>query len=70
MLAGGSPEESCQKAERVLRRVQRWPEQEVPNRSELLGRLHSCIGSAQMEMGQLEAALQSHQMDLKYARQK
>ncbi|XP_064030389.1 outer dynein arm-docking complex subunit 4 isoform X2 [Pogoniulus pusillus] len=69
LLAGGSPEESCQKAERVLRRVQRWPEQEVPNRSELLGRLHSCIGSAQLEMGQLEAALQSHQMDLKYARQ-
>ncbi|NXF98211.1 TTC25 protein, partial [Eubucco bourcierii] len=69
LLSGGSPGESCQKAERLLRRVQRWSEQEVPNRSELLGRLHSCIGSAQLEMGQVEAALQSHQMDLKYARQ-
>ncbi|NXX43593.1 TTC25 protein, partial [Tricholaema leucomelas] len=69
LLAGGSPEENCQKAECVLRRVQSWPEQEVPNRSELLGRLHSCIGSAQLQMGQLEAALQNHQMDLKYARQ-
>ncbi|NXG53380.1 TTC25 protein, partial [Psilopogon haemacephalus] len=69
LLAEGSPGESCRKAEHVLRRVQRWPEQEEPNRSELLGRLHSCIGSAQLEMGQVEAALQSHQMDLKYARQ-
>ncbi|NXN18191.1 TTC25 protein, partial [Indicator maculatus] len=69
LLAGGSPGESCQKAECVLRTVQRWPEQEVPNKAELIGSLHSCMGSAQLEMGQVEAALQSHQMDLKCAKE-
>ncbi|NXI48187.1 TTC25 protein, partial [Galbula dea] len=69
LLAGDCPEESCRKAEHMLETIQGWSEEEVPNKSELIGNLHSCIGNAQLEMGQVEAALQSHQMDLDLARQ-
>lgn len=70
VLTGGSPEESCKKAERVLKTVQGWSDDEVPNKNELIGNLYSCIGNAQLEMGQMEAALKSHQMHLELARQK
>ncbi|NXY21236.1 TTC25 protein, partial [Atrichornis clamosus] len=69
LLARGSAEESCRKAERVLKKIQGWGEDEVPNKHELIGNLHSCIGNAQLEMGQMEAALCSHKMDLDCARQ-
>ncbi|KAJ7423390.1 Tetratricopeptide repeat protein 25 [Pitangus sulphuratus] len=68
MLARGSAEESCRKAERVLKKIQGWAEDEVPNKSELIGKLHSCIGNAQAEMGQMEAALRSYRRDLDCAR--
>ncbi|NXE95691.1 TTC25 protein, partial [Menura novaehollandiae] len=69
LLARGSTKESCRKAERVLRKIQGWGEDEVPNKNELIGNLYSCIGNAQLEMGQMEAALRSHKMDLDCARQ-
>ncbi|XP_023801898.1 tetratricopeptide repeat protein 25 [Cyanistes caeruleus] len=69
LLARGSAEESCRKAERMLKKIQTWSENEVPNKNELIGNLHSCIGSAQLAMGQMEAALRSHKMDLDCARQ-
>ncbi|XP_072212860.1 outer dynein arm-docking complex subunit 4 isoform X2 [Excalfactoria chinensis] len=69
LLTGDCPEESCKKAERVLKTIQGWSEDEVPNKKELIGNLHSCIGNAQFEMGQMEAALKSHKMDLEFARQ-
>ncbi|NXH28939.1 TTC25 protein, partial [Myiagra hebetior] len=67
-LARGSAEESCRKAERMLRKIQGWTEEEVPNKNELIGNLHNCIGNAHLAMGQMEAALQSHKMDLDFAR--
>ncbi|NWT97252.1 TTC25 protein, partial [Urocynchramus pylzowi] len=69
LLARGSAEESCRKAERLLKKVQAWSENEVPSKNELIGNLHSCIGNAQLAMGQMEAALHSHKMDLDFARQ-
>ncbi|KAJ7421073.1 Tetratricopeptide repeat protein 25 [Willisornis vidua] len=69
MLARGSAEESCRKAEHLLKKIQGWAEDEVPNKKELTGKLHSCIGNAQMEMGQMEAALRSYKRDLDCARQ-
>ncbi|NWV87598.1 TTC25 protein, partial [Machaerirhynchus nigripectus] len=67
-LARGSAEESCRKAERMLRKIQGWTEEEVPNKNELIGNLYSSIGNAHLAMGQMEAALQSHKMDLDFAR--
>ncbi|NXU19955.1 TTC25 protein, partial [Pardalotus punctatus] len=69
LLARGSAEESCRKAELMLKKMQGWAEDVVPNKNELTGNLHSCIGNAQLVMGQMEAALQSHKMDLDCARQ-
>ncbi|XP_032857979.1 outer dynein arm-docking complex subunit 4 isoform X2 [Tyto alba] len=69
LLTGGCPEESCKKAENLLKKIQGWSDDEVPKKSELIGNLHSCIGNARLEMGQTEAALQSHKMDLEFARQ-
>uniref|UniRef100_A0A8C9MWT5 Outer dynein arm-docking complex subunit 4 n=1 Tax=Serinus canaria TaxID=9135 RepID=A0A8C9MWT5_SERCA len=69
MLARGSAEQSCRKAERLLKKIQAWSENEVPNKHELIGNLYSCIGNAQLAMGQMEAALHSHKMDLECARE-
>ncbi|XP_043820473.1 outer dynein arm-docking complex subunit 4 isoform X2 [Dromiciops gliroides] len=68
LLTSGSAEGSCQKAEKVLKKVMEWDKEEVPNKDELLGNLYSCIGNAQIEMGHMAAALQSHQKDLEIAR--
>lgn len=70
MLSGDCPEESCRKAERVLKTIQGWSDDEVPNKNEIIGNLHSCMGNARFEMGQMEAALRSHKADLALARQK
>ncbi|KAL8175956.1 UNVERIFIED_CONTAM: Tetratricopeptide repeat protein 25 [Gekko kuhli] len=69
LLTSGCPERSCHKAEQVLKKIQGWSDDEVPNRSELLGNLYSCIGNAQIEMGHMGAALQSHRLDLDIARE-
>ncbi|NXO64639.1 TTC25 protein, partial [Phainopepla nitens] len=68
-LARGSAEESCRKAERLLKTVQMLSDNEVPNKNELIGYLHSCIGNAYLAMGQMDAALRSHRTDLDFARQ-
>ncbi|XP_006901778.1 PREDICTED: tetratricopeptide repeat protein 25 [Elephantulus edwardii] len=69
LLTSGSAEGSLQKAEKVLKKVLEWNQEDVPNRDELVGNLYSCIGNAQIELGQMAAALQSHRKDLEIARQ-
>ncbi|NWH60781.1 TTC25 protein, partial [Geococcyx californianus] len=69
LLSGDCSEESCKKAKRLLKTIQGLSNREVPNKNELIGNLHSCIGNAQLEMGQMEAALRSHKMDLEFARE-
>lgn len=41
----------------------------MPNKQEIIGNLHSCIGAAQMDMGQMDEALKSHKKDLEIAKQ-
>ncbi|XP_053309549.1 outer dynein arm-docking complex subunit 4 [Spea bombifrons] len=65
----GNAEESCKKAQRVLKTLQSWPGEDIPNRQELIGNLYSCIGNAQMDAGRMETALQSHQKDLEIAKE-
>nr|XP_015090652.1 tetratricopeptide repeat protein 25 isoform X2 [Vicugna pacos] len=69
LLTSGSAEGSLQKAEKVLKKVLEWNKEEVPNKDELVGNLYSCIGNAQIEMGQMVAALQSHKKDLEIAKE-
>ena len=65
MLTSGSAEGSLQKAEKVLKKVLEWNKEE----DELVGNLYSCIGNAQIELGQMVAALQSHRKDLEIAKE-
>lgn len=69
VLTSGSAEGSLQKAEKVLKKVLEWNKGEVPNKDELVGNLYSCIGNAQIELGQMVAALQSHRKDLEIAKE-
>ncbi|XP_029782845.1 tetratricopeptide repeat protein 25 isoform X2 [Suricata suricatta] len=69
LLSSGSAEGSLQKAEKVLKKLLEWNKEEVPNKDELLGNLYSCIGNAQIELGQMAAALQNHRKDLEIAKE-
>ncbi|XP_008699499.1 outer dynein arm-docking complex subunit 4 [Ursus maritimus] len=69
LLTSGSADGSLQKAEKVLKKVLEWNKEEVPNKDELVGNLYSCIGNAQIELGQMVAALQSHRKDLEIAKE-
>ncbi|XP_013908169.1 PREDICTED: tetratricopeptide repeat protein 25 [Thamnophis sirtalis] len=69
LLTSGCPERSFQKAEQVLKKIQSWSDDEIPNRSELVGNLYSCIGNAHIEMGNMMEALQSHRLDLDIAKE-
>ncbi|XP_040857099.1 outer dynein arm-docking complex subunit 4 isoform X1 [Ochotona curzoniae] len=69
LLTSGSAEGSLQKAEKVLKKVLEWDKEEVPNKDELVGNLYSCIGNAQIELGQMVAALHSHRKDLEIAKE-
>ncbi|XP_068192860.1 outer dynein arm-docking complex subunit 4 [Antennarius striatus] len=68
-LTAGNAEESLKKAEDVMKMVQGWSEKEVPNKKEVLGSLHSCMGNALIEIGDMEQALYHHQKDLELAKQ-
>ncbi|KAM5212767.1 outer dynein arm-docking complex subunit 4 isoform 2-T2 [Hipposideros larvatus] len=69
LLTSGSAEGSLQKAEKVLKKVLEWNKEDVPNKDELVGNLYSCMGNAQIELGQMVAALQSHRKDLEIAKE-
>ncbi|XP_078497536.1 outer dynein arm-docking complex subunit 4 [Lissotriton helveticus] len=64
MLTSGNPKASRKKALQVLKTVEGWTEDDVPNKQEIIGNLYSCIGNAQIEMGDMEAALESQKKDL------
>ncbi|XP_036406300.1 tetratricopeptide repeat protein 25 [Megalops cyprinoides] len=68
-MAAGNAVGSLKKAHRVLKTVQRWSEEMVPNKTEVLGNLHSCIGNALIDLGDMDGALESHKKDLDLARQ-
>ncbi|XP_018419377.1 PREDICTED: tetratricopeptide repeat protein 25 [Nanorana parkeri] len=68
LLSKGDAEGSYKKARQTLKKIQRWND-DMPSKQELIGNLHSCIGNAQMDMGEMEEALKSHKRDLEMAKQ-
>uniref|UniRef100_UPI0037E76C0A outer dynein arm-docking complex subunit 4-like n=1 Tax=Semicossyphus pulcher TaxID=241346 RepID=UPI0037E76C0A len=68
-LTSGNAEGSLKKAKEVLKNVQGWSEKDVPNKKEVLGSLHSCIGNALIHLGEMDKALEHHQKDLELAKQ-
>ena len=68
-LASGEAEVSLIKAEKLLRKVEKMPQQDIPNKTEFIASLYSCIGNAQLELGEAESALDYHLKDLRIAEQ-
>ncbi|KAM9843949.1 outer dynein arm-docking complex subunit 4 [Aulostomus maculatus] len=68
-LTSGNAKLSLKKAEEVMRKVQGWTEKEVPNKKEVVGSLHSCMGNALIDLGDTDKALDHHQKDLELAEQ-
>ncbi|KAM6966353.1 outer dynein arm-docking complex subunit 4 [Tautogolabrus adspersus] len=66
-LTSGNAEGSLRKAEEVMKTLQGWSETDVPNKKEVLGSLHSCVGNALMDLGDLDKALEHHKKDLELA---
>ncbi|CAM9848499.1 outer dynein arm-docking complex subunit 4 [Lampetra fluviatilis] len=69
MLADGNAEGSLRKAQQTLKVVEGWSSKEAASKMQVLGNLHSSMGNAQLELGLMEAALSSHQKDLKIAKE-
>ncbi|XP_067825449.1 outer dynein arm-docking complex subunit 4 isoform X2 [Heptranchias perlo] len=68
LFADGRAQECQNKATELLRTVEGWSQRELPNKAEILGNLYSTIGNTQIELGDMEGALKSHQKDLRIAR--
>ncbi|XP_039971499.1 outer dynein arm-docking complex subunit 4 isoform X2 [Xiphias gladius] len=68
-LTSGNAEGSLKKAKEVMKTVQGWSVKDVPNKKEVLGSLHSCIGNALIDLGDMDKAIDHHQKDLELAKQ-
>jgi len=67
-LAEGKGRESLQLANSTLDTVEQMPHELLPNKEDVVANLHSCIGNAHLEMGNLELALQHHQEDFEISK--
>ena len=50
-----------------MRTVLELTDSDLPSKQEFIASLHSCMGNAYLEMGELEKALEHHLKDLKIA---
>ncbi|XP_051988767.1 outer dynein arm-docking complex subunit 4-like isoform X1 [Xyrauchen texanus] len=68
-LSAGKAESSLKKARELMKAVQGWTDGVLPNKKEVIGNLHSCIGNALMDLGKMDKALNHHKKDLELAKQ-
>ncbi|KAM4598220.1 outer dynein arm-docking complex subunit 4 [Polymixia lowei] len=68
-LTSGNAEGSLRKARDAMKAVQGWSEEMIPNKKEVLGNLHNCIGNALIDLEDMEKALDHHRKDLELATQ-
>ncbi|XP_075894886.1 outer dynein arm-docking complex subunit 4 [Nelusetta ayraudi] len=68
-LSSGNTEVCIKKADEVMKMILGCSERDMPNKKVLLGKLHSCIGNAYLEIGDIDKALEHHQKDLELAMQ-
>lgn len=62
--AEGRYEDSLKKARKCLQTLEGYKESDIENKKEIQATLHSSIGNALLETGDLGKALEEHQMDL------
>uniref|UniRef100_A0A3B4ZKA2 Outer dynein arm-docking complex subunit 4 n=1 Tax=Stegastes partitus TaxID=144197 RepID=A0A3B4ZKA2_9TELE len=68
-IDAGKTDFCLKKAEDVMKIVQRCSEKEVPDKKQIMGSLHSCMGKAWFDLGDMDKALEHHQRDLEVAEQ-
>lgn len=68
-LTSGNAKGSLKKAEEFMRTVQGWSKKKYPFKEEIVCFLHSCIGNAMFDLGDIDKALQHHKKDLNLAKQ-
>ncbi|CAH1788639.1 unnamed protein product [Owenia fusiformis] len=59
----GEYEQSLKQAKKVLKTVQNWTEDDVPNKQEVIANLYSCIGNAYLEMASYDKSMDYHKKD-------
>ncbi|XP_073793714.1 outer dynein arm-docking complex subunit 4 isoform X3 [Danio rerio] len=67
-LSAGYTESGLNKARELMKVVKDWSEDALPNKNEVLGNLHSYIGNALMDLGNMDRALHHHEKDLELAK--
>lgn len=67
-MTSGKAEGALKKAEELVKMVQKWSDEEIPNKKEVLDSLHSCIGNALVDVGHKDKALEHHQKELELAK--
>ena len=66
-LSCGDAEKSLNQTEQVMNTVQTLSDDDLPNKLQFIATLHSCIGNAQLELGNTELALEHFQKDMEIA---
>lgn len=67
--ANGKYEQSLQKSQKTLNKVDQWGEDRVKNKPALVANLYSCMGNAYHEMEKYKEALECHNKDLAIAQE-
>lgn len=68
LLAEGKARDSLQLATSTFETVENMQGGLLPNKDDVLANLHSCIGNAYLELGNLEMALHHHQEDFEISK--
>lgn len=68
-MSSGSAKCSLKKAEDLIKTVQRYSKKVCPIKEEMMCFLHSCIGNASFDLGDVDKALEHHYKDLELAKQ-
>ena len=66
-LASGDAQKSAFQAEQTIMTVQSLAEADLPNKMQFLATLHSCLGNAHLELGNIELAMEHFEKDMKIA---
>ena len=62
-LTRGEAERSLEQGKSLLRTIQNLSEGDLPNKAHFVATVHSCIGSASLEIGDAETSLEHHLKD-------
>lgn len=66
-LSCGDAEKSLIQTQQVMNTVQKLSDDDLPNKLQFIATLHSCIGNAQLELGNTKQALEHFQKDMEIA---